>query len=477
MISFAAFRLRVGLCGHMRAGGHSAGRACRCVLCLVAFGSVMALLMAGRGVASRTAPPEVAPVKSRGVRYVAPNADGRTAWVEAWDTRTGRKFATIKVFTNGIRPNLEEDVQWIFISRLQVSGNRLAVTDELGRRHYVALLQPPPATSGQFTKAVGYYPPLVFVRERSLWLRDSSGAERPLTRGYEDANPSVSRDGKLVVFERRRLVAHRSSRSGINPPHAQSAGSGSQLWLLDLSAGRQRLLVQAPGDCFGPSFDPTGARVYFQHVSDYAEQGQIWREAIATVDVRTGKWRDLPQLVIPAGSNGTEFAFAFPRLTKDGKWLVWSTIPHEAGWAEIGRARPDGTEKHAVSRPKKERGNQAASFWLATAYIRADRLACFETDCDELGNASAGIATIDLHGTVLSKQRIDRLEDYPPPPAVAPDGRLAFARYDREGGGTTSIWVKDPWLSAHVLTKVVRNGHQPSWAPRGSLGRNGAIKR
>jgi hypothetical protein len=65
--------------------------------------------------AKRAAPPKVEPVIHDGIGYVAPNDDGRRAYIEAWDVQTKKKLWELTVFTNRIEPGLEEDVQWVFI--------------------------------------------------------------------------------------------------------------------------------------------------------------------------------------------------------------------------------------------------------------------------------------------------------------------------------------------------------------------------
>ncbi len=95
----------------------------------------MAVLMATPGVAKRTNPPKVPPVVSGGVRYVVPNDDGRRGYVEAYDARTGRKLWTATLFRNRIRPDLEEDVQWVYIKTMKISGGKLIAIDERGQRY------------------------------------------------------------------------------------------------------------------------------------------------------------------------------------------------------------------------------------------------------------------------------------------------------------------------------------------------------
>jgi hypothetical protein len=100
--------------------------------------SVMTLLPS-LAAAKRTAPPKVEPVIHEGIRYVAPNDDGRRAYVEAWDVKTDKKLWVLTIFTNRIDPKLEEDVQWAFIKALSVEPGVLLVTSEHGRRYQVDL--------------------------------------------------------------------------------------------------------------------------------------------------------------------------------------------------------------------------------------------------------------------------------------------------------------------------------------------------
>jgi hypothetical protein len=78
--------------------------------------------------AKRAAPATVEPVIHEGIRYVAPNDDGRRGYIQAWDIKTNKKLWELTIFTNRIDPTLEKDVQWIFIfffrsdECVQVSG-------------------------------------------------------------------------------------------------------------------------------------------------------------------------------------------------------------------------------------------------------------------------------------------------------------------------------------------------------------------
>src|SRR5262249_29560194 len=82
--------------------------------------------------AKRIAPTPVEPVIHGGVRYVAPNDDGRRGYIEAWDVQTNKKLWDLTVFTNPINPKLEDDVQWFFIDGLTVRDSTLIVKSERG---------------------------------------------------------------------------------------------------------------------------------------------------------------------------------------------------------------------------------------------------------------------------------------------------------------------------------------------------------
>lgn len=85
------------------------------------------------GLCQARASAKVEPVINQGVQYVAPNDDGRRAYIEAWDVRTNKKVWELTVFTNPIDPKLEEDVQWVFIDKLRVQHGTLMVTSNAAR--------------------------------------------------------------------------------------------------------------------------------------------------------------------------------------------------------------------------------------------------------------------------------------------------------------------------------------------------------
>jgi hypothetical protein len=98
---------------------------------------LLALLLSQLASAKRIAPVQVAPVVYEGVRYVAPNDDGRRGYIEAWHVGTNKKLWELTIFANPIDPTLEEDVQWVFIKALNIQDGRLMVTSESGKTYQI----------------------------------------------------------------------------------------------------------------------------------------------------------------------------------------------------------------------------------------------------------------------------------------------------------------------------------------------------
>lgn len=82
--------------------------------------------------AKRLAPKPVSPVTSSGVRYSA-EGSGRDQYVLAADAASGNVLWKVKVFHTYIKPWIEEDVQWVYITDLKLVGNTLFVRDESSR--------------------------------------------------------------------------------------------------------------------------------------------------------------------------------------------------------------------------------------------------------------------------------------------------------------------------------------------------------
>jgi hypothetical protein len=82
--------------------------------------------------AKRAAPKPVPPVSYKGITYSAPNTAELMNYVLASDS-SGHELFRVKVFDVPIDPKLEQNVQWVFITELRISGGSLLVKDEKGR--------------------------------------------------------------------------------------------------------------------------------------------------------------------------------------------------------------------------------------------------------------------------------------------------------------------------------------------------------
>jgi hypothetical protein len=95
---------------------------------------LLTLLISTEAQAKRMPPKPVTPAVHEGVKFVAPNGNGREGRIEALDEKTGKKLWDVVIYTKEIDPNLEEDVQWVFITDLAVQGTKLLVTNEKGEQ-------------------------------------------------------------------------------------------------------------------------------------------------------------------------------------------------------------------------------------------------------------------------------------------------------------------------------------------------------
>lgn len=97
--------------------------------------------------AKRVDPPPVPPITLNGVQFTVDNSSPDTMGVvTATDTRTGKKLWEKKLYTVLINPFLEQDVQWVFITKMEIhrptgspsNGNAtLRVTNERGKTYEV----------------------------------------------------------------------------------------------------------------------------------------------------------------------------------------------------------------------------------------------------------------------------------------------------------------------------------------------------
>ena len=148
----------------------------------------------------RSAPAEVPPVVSDGVRYEDPHTDNpcgqNGGCVVAYDDASGALLWSLKVYCTQYDPQLEQDVQDVFITSLAVDNGQLDVTNEKGL-HFAIDLQ---------THAIS---------------GDARGCSEPVAGGCEFSPASASRSRRsllLGIFATFCLmeIVRRSPRRGAN---------------------------------------------------------------------------------------------------------------------------------------------------------------------------------------------------------------------------------------------------------------------
>jgi len=85
--------------------------------------------------AKRSSPNEVEPVIYSGIKYTAPHE--KMGYVETFNNITGEKLQEIKVYDVKIDPNMEADVQGIFITNLSVVNGKLIIINEAGIKYEI----------------------------------------------------------------------------------------------------------------------------------------------------------------------------------------------------------------------------------------------------------------------------------------------------------------------------------------------------
>ncbi len=95
--------------------------------------------------AKRAAPEKVEPLIHGNFVYIAPhfiNIDGinqNGGYIEVLNAKSGVKLWGLLVYKTEYDPDLEKDIQDVFITSLSINflGTKLTVTDELGRQYEI----------------------------------------------------------------------------------------------------------------------------------------------------------------------------------------------------------------------------------------------------------------------------------------------------------------------------------------------------
>jgi hypothetical protein len=127
---------------------------------------------------------------------------------EAWNVETNKKLWELTIFTNDIDPNLEADVQWVFIKQLNIQDGRLMVTSERGKTYQVDVntkeITQPDSPSWSSPGAIGEMPDAV----KRVLTNGSRGKEYDLSFRVKpsylegDFNSDGNMDAGVLIKQR-----------------------------------------------------------------------------------------------------------------------------------------------------------------------------------------------------------------------------------------------------------------------------------
>jgi hypothetical protein len=92
--------------------------------------------------AKRGAPAEVLPVTVGNIEYSAPHRNGthkQMGFIEARDLKSGKLIWSRQIYAVKYDPDLEGDVQDVFIKSITVEGNHLIITNERNSKYQLDL--------------------------------------------------------------------------------------------------------------------------------------------------------------------------------------------------------------------------------------------------------------------------------------------------------------------------------------------------
>ncbi len=142
------------------------------------------LLWPASAFAKRRAPSPVPAVIWQGVEYRAPLDVEHMGHVQAFKLSSGQALWETKIYHVWIMPLAEEDVQWVFISAMQIQDGKLLVRNENGKSFKLDL------KTGRVEGAIPYWLPwfvvgcLLLVLVFFVWMRRTASRnvliEKPL---------------------------------------------------------------------------------------------------------------------------------------------------------------------------------------------------------------------------------------------------------------------------------------------------------
>ncbi len=96
----------------------------------IIFTIITCLLFSNFIYAKRKAPEKVNPVIYNNIKIIAPLSTDSIGTIIAYDDKTNEKLWIRQIYTIKYIPDLEQDVQWVFINKLEIKDNCLLIYNE-----------------------------------------------------------------------------------------------------------------------------------------------------------------------------------------------------------------------------------------------------------------------------------------------------------------------------------------------------------
>ncbi len=102
---------------------------------------MLCFLFTSNALAKRASPKEIEPIIQNQIKYTIPRWGEKQngGYIEAYDSRTNDLLWKLKVYTIKYNKNLENDVQDIFINRIEISNDELIIWNEVNDKFIVNL--------------------------------------------------------------------------------------------------------------------------------------------------------------------------------------------------------------------------------------------------------------------------------------------------------------------------------------------------
>ena len=91
----------------------------------------------GLSLATKNAPPTIAPLIYKGIKFVVPNTVKKMGFVQAFDVETGKQVWEKKVYRVIALPFLGENARFVFIISLSIEDGKLVVVNDNGREYKI----------------------------------------------------------------------------------------------------------------------------------------------------------------------------------------------------------------------------------------------------------------------------------------------------------------------------------------------------